>query len=249
MAPYTLEESYEVVDAIERGDLADLREELGDLLLQVVFHARMAEEENRFDFGDVVASISEKMIRRHPHVFGDPAEPRWEAASWARIKAEEAAAKRERLGPLAAARPASVLDSVARALPALPRAQKLASRAAEVGFEWVEITEVLAKLDEEVAEVEEAVAAGDRSAQAEEIGDVLFTVANLARRLGVDAEAALRSANAKFERRFRFIERALAAEGRSAEAAGLAEMEVLWRTAKTEEPGSMDVQDSRRAPE
>jgi tetrapyrrole methylase family protein/MazG family protein/ATP diphosphatase len=230
IAPYTIEEAYEVADAIERGDLNDLRDELGDLLLQVVFHARMAEEDGAFDFADVARAINDKMVRRHPHVFGevrhrDVAE---QSEAWEAIKAGERAAK-------AGAAPASLLDEVPVALPALTRAVKLSKRAARVGFVWPSAQEVLAKLHEEVAELEAEVAAGDVEKAREELGDVLFVCANLARELDVDPEAALRTTNAKFVRRFKYIEAALAARGSSPEQSNLAEMDALWDAAKRAE--------------
>jgi MazG family protein len=230
IAPYTVEEAYEVADAIERGDLADLRDELGDLLLQVVFHARMAEEQGAFDFAAVAEAINDKMIRRHPHVFGevrhkDVAE---QTEAWETIKAQERAAK-------GGAPRGSLLDEVPVGLPALTRAVKLSKRAARVGFVWPSANEVLAKLHEEVAELEAEIAAGDIDNAREELGDVLFVCANLARELDVDPEAALRGANAKFVRRFQFIERALAERGSSPEASDLAEMDALWDAAKAAE--------------
>jgi ATP diphosphatase len=235
IVPFTIEEAYEVADAIERGDLHDLRDELGDLLLQVVFHSRMAEEAGHFDFGGVVEAITSKLIRRHPHVFADardlsPAEVK---ASWVRIKAEE---KRER----AMARglpeaPASALSGVPRAMPALTRALKLQEKASKVGFDWAEARAVLAKIREEIDEVEAEIDAGDADAAAGEIGDLLFAATNLARHLAVDPEAALRGTNAKFERRFGHIESRLAEAGRGPAEASLAEMEVLWAEAKRSE--------------
>ncbi len=228
IAPYTIEEAYEVADAIARGDLNDgLPDELGDLLLQVVFHARMAEEQGRFDFGDVVLAITEKLIRRHPHVFGDagnlaPAEVK---ALWKKIKEQERAAK--------PAQAASALDGVPLALPALSRAQKFQDKAAAVGFDWPDVKPVLEKIIEEVRELEEVI--GDREKSAEEIGDLLFAVTNLARHAGVDAEAALRGANAKFERRFASIEKALAEKGRAPKDSTLDEMDALWNEAKKAE--------------
>ena len=230
IAPYTVEEAYEVADAIERGALADLKEELGDLLLQVVFHARMAEEAGAFGFADVAEAINAKMVRRHPHVFG---EARHRSASeqteaWETIKAKERAAK--------AAGPAlSLLDDVPVGLPALTRAVKLSKRAARVGFVWPSATEVLAKLYEEVAELEAEVAAGDVDKARDELGDVLFVCANLARELDIDPEAALRGTNAKFVRRFNFIEAKLAAKGSSPAQSDLAEMDALWDAAKAAE--------------
>ena len=216
IAPYTLEEAYEVADAIERGDLADLKGELGDLLFQVVFHARMAEEAGAFDFADVAQGIVDKMIRRHPHVFGG------EQGGWEEIKA------RERMDRGAE----SLLDDVPRALPALVRATKLSKRAASVGFVWPTIGEVMEKLAEEVAELEAEIAAGDQAKAADELCDILFVCANIGRHLGIDPEAALAGANAKFSRRFRYIEGALAAEGRSPAEASLEEMEAFWQAAK-----------------
>jgi len=230
IAPYTVEEAYEVADAIERGDLAELRDELGDLLLQVVFHARMAEEKGAFDFEDVARAINDKMIRRHPHVFdghayGSLAEQK---EGWEALKAAERNEK---------GRAASLLDDVPVGLPALTRAVKLSSRAAGVGFVWPSAKEVLDKLHEEVAELEAEVAAGDVEKARQEMGDVLFVVANLARALDVDPEDALRATNAKFVRRFRYIERRLAERGTSPEASDLAEMDALWNEAKAAEKG------------
>ncbi len=240
IAPYTLEEAYEVADAIDRGDLDDLREELGDLLLQVVFHARMAEELGEFSFGDVVEAITTKMIRRHPHVFGD-AEARAAGSAkgmWDAIKAEEKAEKRERR--LARGKPAEdhghgFLDSVPVALPALVRAKKLQERAAKVDFDWKEAGPILEKIEEEIAELRQAMAAGDRAATQDEFGDVLFALVNFGRHAGVEAETALRGTNEKFRRRFHFIEQALDASGGSLESASLDEMEALWQSAKAAE--------------
>jgi tetrapyrrole methylase family protein/MazG family protein/ATP diphosphatase len=234
IAPYTIEEAYEVADAVERGDLADLEDELGDLLLQVVFHARMAEEQGAFDFEDVARAINDKMVRRHPHVFGDVThkDVAEQTRAWETIKAGERAAKRD-LGRADA--PASLLDEVPAALPALTRAVKLSKRAARVGFVWPSAAEVLAKLHEEVAELEAEVAAGDLAKAREELGDVLFVCANLARELDVDPEAALRTTNAKFVRRFKYIEAELAARGSSPEQSDLAEMDALWDAAKAAE--------------
>ena len=230
IAPYTIEEAYEVADAIERRDLGDLKDELGDLLLQVVFHARMAEEEGAFDFADVARAINDKMVRRHPHVFADVThkDVAEQTRAWETIKAGERAAKR-------ADQPASLLDEVPTALPALTRAVKLSKRAARVGFVWPSAAEVLAKLHEEVAELEAEVAAGDLAKAREELGDVLFVCANLARELDVDPEAALRTTNAKFVRRFKYIEAELAARGSSPEQSDLAEMDALWDAAKAAE--------------
>jgi nucleoside triphosphate diphosphatase len=236
IVPYTLEEAYEVADAIERGDFDDLRDELGDLLLQVVFHARMAEEAGRFDFGGVVEAITAKLIRRHPHVFADARDltPDEVKSLWGRIKADEkrlrsearAAAGREQEGRL------SALSGVPAALPALTRALKLQEKAGKVGFDWNDARPVLAKLREEMDEIEAEIDAGDRQKVAGEVGDLLFAVANLARHLNVDPEGALRGANAKFERRFGHIETRLAADGRAPEEASLEDMETLWNEAK-----------------
>lgn len=231
LVPYVLEEAYEVADAVERGSPSDLRDELGDLLLQVVFHARVAEEAGAFAFPDVVRSIAAKMIRRHPHVFAGAAVdgPDQVAATWERIKAEERAGK--------AAQPATsrVLADVPLALPGLTRAVKLQRRASRVGFDWGDARLVLAKIREEMDEIAEALdapAAGRDAAVGDEIGDLLFAVANLARHAGVDPEAAVRGTNAKFERRFAFIERRLAAKGTTPEASTLEDMDALWDEAK-----------------
>jgi ATP diphosphatase len=239
IAPYTLEEAYEVADAIERGDVANLREELGDLLLQVVFHARMAEEEGRFDFGDVVDAITRKLIRRHPHVFGDARDLSSDEvkALWGRIKAEEKRERAEarRAAGLPAEEAAGALAGVPLALPALSRALKLQQKAGKVGFDWNDPRAVLAKLREEIDEVEAELEAGDADRVAGEVGDLLFAVANLARHLSVDPEAALRGANAKFERRFAHIESRLGEAGRAPADATLDEMEALWSEAKQRE--------------
>jgi ATP diphosphatase len=240
IAPYTIEEAYEVADAIARGDLADLKDELGDLLLQVVFHARMAEEAGHFALPDVVRAITAKLIRRHPHVFGDAGTLSTDAvnALWAEIKAAEKrdrAEERQRLG-LPAEPPAGELGGVPVALPGLTRALKLQAKAGTVGFDWNDVGSVLDKIVEEAREIAEAQASGaDRAAIADEVGDLLFAVVNLARHLDVDPEAALRGTNAKFERRFRSIEAALAAKGRSPAAATLDEMDALWNEAKRAE--------------
>jgi ATP diphosphatase len=234
IAPYTLEEAYEVADAIARGDLADLCDELGDLLLQVVFHARMAQEEDAFDFGDVVKAITEKLIRRHPHVFGDARGLTPEAVErqWDRIKGEEKAGK-------AAARAvegrAGALAGVPVGLPALTRALKLQQNAGKVGFDWNDPLAVLAKIREEADEIETAIRSGERWQAAAEVGDLLFAVVNLARHLDADPEGVLRATNAKFERRFGAIERALAERGKSPEDSTLAEMDALWNAAKAAE--------------
>ena len=231
IAPYTLEEAYEVADAITRGDLADLREELGDLLLQVVFHARMAQEQGAFDFGDVVQAITEKLLRRHPHVFGEARglSPDDVKLLWDRIKSEEKAGKQ-------AAEPAGALAGVPVGLPALTRALKLQQKAGKVGFDWNDPMAVLAKIREEADEIEAAIrVGGDRQEAAAETGDLLFAVVNLARHLDADPEAVLRATNQKFERRFASIERALKARGKTPSESTLAEMDALWDEAKTEE--------------
>jgi MazG family protein len=234
IAPYTIEEAYEVADAIERGDLGALKEELGDLLLQVVYHARMAEEQGAFAFADVADDIAAKMRRRHPHVFGSPEQRAAGAAPgfWERIKAAE------RAEPRAEASSASVLDGVPLGLPALTRAVKLQNKAARVGFDWPSLAPVLDKLKEELAELDDAVAEGS-AAQAkieEEFGDLLFVIANVARHLKLDPEAALRAANHKFTRRFHAIECKLADQGRTPAQSNLKEMDRLWNEAKAEEP-------------
>jgi nucleoside triphosphate diphosphatase len=237
IAPYTLEEAYEVADAIARGDLADLREELGDLLLQVVFHARMAQEQGTFDFGDVVKAITEKLLRRHPHVFGDARGLSAEAVKhlWDRIKAEEKAAKPARPGEDARA---GALAGVPVNLPALTRALKLQQKAGNVGFDWNDPMAVLAKIREEANEIEAEILAGERARAAAEVGDLLFAVVNLARHLAADPEGILRATNRKFERRFGAIEQALAARGKSPTDATLAEMDALWDEAKAAEKDS-----------
>jgi nucleoside triphosphate diphosphatase len=239
IAPYTLEEAYEVADAIRRGDRVDLREELGDLLLQVVYHARMAEEEGAFDFKDVAQTIADKMVARHPHVFGDTEVEGDEHQSgvWEQIKAAERDARRAAKGMTEAEdRPASVLDGVALALPSLVRAEKLQKRAARVGFDWGAAGPVIDKIEEEIGELRAEVATGGPADRLkDEVGDVLFAVANLARHLKVDPEAALRATNDKFDRRFRHVERRLRESGRSPETASLAEMETLWQEAKADE--------------
>lgn len=231
IAPYTIEEAYEVRDAIHRGDRAGLKDELGDLLFQVVFHSRMAQEEGSFGFGDVADAVSDKMERRHPHVFGDAdiADAAAQTDAWERQKAAERAAKDL----------SSVLDDVPSALPALQRADKLQKRAARVGFDWPDIAPVLAKLDEEREELAVAMGAGDRTQMADELGDLLFAVANLARHLGLDAEESLRRANDKFSNRFRYIERVLQEKDTTVDEATLEQMEALWQDAKkTERPGN-----------
>ncbi len=239
IVPYTIEEAYEVADAIARGDMGDLRKELGDLLLQVVFHARMAEEAGHFAFPDVVQAIVEKLVFRHPHVFGPPeARGRVEADFWE--KAKEAERAKETAGAAeggsdTSAPPPSALDGIARALPALMRAEKLQKRAARAGYDWPDAHGVLAKLDEERAELEAAMASGDKAAVTHEIGDMLFTLVNLARHLDVDPEAALRQANERFERRFRTAERLAADEGRALKDMSAEELDALWQRAKEQE--------------
>lgn len=240
IAPYTVEEAYEVADAIARGDRLDLRDELGDLLLQVVYHARLAEEEGSFAFPDVVEAITAKMIRRHPHVFGEARDlsPLEVKALWHAIKAQEKAEKahaRAEAGLPEKTRENGVLAGVPQTLPALTRAWKLQAKASAVGFDWNDARLVLDKIREETAEIDEALAAGDTAAVREEIGDLLFVVANLARHIGADPEGCLIAANAKFERRFRGVEDALAARGRSATDATLDEMEALWQAVKLAE--------------
>jgi ATP diphosphatase len=238
IAPYTIEEAYEVADAISRGDFVDLRDELGDLLLQVVFHARMAEERGLFAFPEVVEAITTKLIRRHPHVFGEARnlDPVRIKALWGEIKAQE---KADRASERAAAGfsdpPAGVLDGVPVAQPSLMRADKLTRKAATVGFDWPTTPEVLDKVREELAEVEEAIASGDRAAMGEEIGDLLFSLANLARHLDIDPEAALAATNAKFERRFRAVEEGLREVGKRPQDVTLAEMDDHWVRAKRRE--------------
>ncbi len=232
VAPYTVEEAYEVADAIERGDLADLRDELGDLLLQVVFHARMAEEQGVFSFEDVATAINDKMIRRHPHVFGDEtyASLAHQKEGWEALKAAERQDKGKGSG-----RAASLLDDVPMGLPALTRDVKLSKRADGVGFGWPSVHEVVAKLDEEVEELKAEIAAGDLDKARQEMGDVLFVVANLARTLEVDPEDALRFTNAKFARRFQYIEARLAERGLTPDQSDLYEMDALWDEAKAAE--------------
>lgn len=247
IAPYTIEEAYEVADAIERGNRTDLKEELGDLLLQAVYHARMAEEEGAFSFADVVHGVTEKMIRRHPHVFGDEKARAAQLAKgwWENIKAEERAEK-AREGRSVEPLQRSLLADVPVGLPGLTRAIKLQAKAARVGFDWPSLAPVFSKMREELAELEEiAVPADPRGASppdgptdpriVDEFGDVLFVMANVARHLGVDPETALRTANAKFVRRFGYIEQRLAAQGKSLESSTLEEMDDLWVEAKTRE--------------
>ena len=265
IAPYTIEEAYEVADAIERGDLGHLKEELGDLLLQVVYHARMAEEQGAFAFPDVVDAITAKMVRRHPHVFGTPEQRAAGAAPgfWERIKAEERASalsprnstprKLHRRGGVGVrgshkrrSSAPTALDGVPLGLPALTRAVKLQSKAARVGFDWPSLAPVLDKLKEELAELEAEIGVrpsgsdtksppSDHTRIEEEFGDLLFVIANVARHLQLDPETALRSANAKFARRFHAVERKLAADRRTPAQSTLAEMDRLWDETKREE--------------
>ncbi|MDX8442845.1 nucleoside triphosphate pyrophosphohydrolase [Mesorhizobium australafricanum] len=238
IAPYTIEEAYEVADAIARGDFDDLREELGDLLLQVVYHAQMAEEIGEFAFGDVVEAITTKMIRRHPHVFGDEKARSAGMAKgmWEKIKAAEKAEKRDAriargLDPEDHGK--GYLDSVPVALPALTRALKLQEKAARVGFDWSEAAPILDKIEEEIGELREALATGDAAPIKDEFGDMLFAVVNLGRHLKLDSEAALSGTNEKFRSRFHYVEQALEASGSSLEKATLDEMEALWQQAKS----------------
>ncbi len=232
IAPYTIEEAYEVAEAITVGDRDALKDELGDLLLQVAYHARMAQEEGSFDFDDVATAIAEKMIRRHPHVFADAsvADAAAQTGAWESQKAEERARKAATEG-----RTASVLEGVSAALPALMRAVKLQRRAARVGFDWPDTGPVLAKIEEEIGELRAEITTGDQDRLEDEMGDVLFAVVNLARHLGVDPETALRRCNAKFERRFRGVEDRLAERGQAPDTVSLDEMEALWVDIKLDE--------------
>jgi nucleoside triphosphate diphosphatase len=237
IAPYTIEEAYEVADAIARGDLDDLREELGDLLLQVVYHARLAEEENAFAFGDVVEAITRKMIRRHPHVFADnngKLAPAGVKSAWERIKAEEKAERAARR-PQHQHEHTSLLSGVKPGQPALTRAMELQRKASTVGFDWNDPRAVLNKIREEADEIEAALDHSNPEKLSDETGDLLFAVVNLARRLAVDPEQALRGTCRKFERRFHHLEAVLAGEGSSPMERSLAELEALWQQAKTEE--------------
>ncbi len=233
IAPYTIEEAYEVADAIQRGDREGLRDELGDLLLQVVYHARMAEEDGDFDFAAVATGISDKMQRRHPHVFG--AEEVETAAAQTRAWEDHQAAERQAKAAADGGQ-ASVLDGVALGLPAATRAVKLQRRAARVGFDWPETLQVLDKIEEEIAELKQEISSGAKPERiADELGDLFFALTNLARHLDSDPETALRHANAKFTRRFQAIEARFAAEGRELTEAGLEELEAAWRTVKRDE--------------
>ena len=224
IAPYTVEEAYEVADAIERNDLKDLKEELGDLLFQVVFHSRMAEEQGAFDFDAVAEAMVDKMVRRHPHVFAGQtyADVEEQTAAWDAIKAAERAGKERH----------SILDDVPPGLPAMTRAVKLTKRAARVGFDWPSTDEVMAKLREELEELQVEIDANDLPKARAELGDLMFVVANLARKLDVDPEDALRACNAKFERRFHHIEKTLAERGKTPDQSDLEEMDGLWNEAK-----------------
>jgi ATP diphosphatase len=229
IAPYTIEEAYEVADAIARADRPGLADELGDLLFQVVYHARLAEEAGAFGFAEVARAITAKMVRRHPHVFGDAAarDAAAQTAAWEEQKRRERAARAE----------TGTLAGVSLALPALTRAQKLSTRAARVGFDWPDAGAVLDKLEEEAAELRAELTEATRDRLEDELGDLLFVCVNLARKLGLDAESSLRRASGKFERRFAGVEALLATEGRVPAEATLAEMEALWRAVKAAEPG------------
>lgn len=231
IAPYTVEEAYEVADAAERGDPGDLKEELGDLLLQVVFHAQMATEAGQFGFDDVASGICEKLIRRHPHIFGDGTADTPDAvkATWDAIKAEERRLKGDRA--------AGVLDEVPASLPALIRAQKMQKAVARVGFDWPDTRQVLDKVAEELGEFHDAARAGDAAAMQAEFGDLLFSLVNFARHAGIDADAALRATNAKFAARVRHMEAAVGAEGGTLAAEGLDRLEARWQAAKRGEAG------------
>lgn len=231
IAPYTIEEAYEVADAIDRKDMPELKEELGDLLFQVVFHSQMAKEEGAFTFEDVAEAINAKMIRRHPHVFAneDARTANQQVAAWEVIKAQERASKAE------SDTTSSALDGVALALPSLLRAEKLQKRAARVGFDWTDAAQIFSKLDEEADEVREAIETGDTDKIEDEVGDLLFVAANLSRRLEIDPEQALRRANAKFERRFRAMEALAASEGKSFSDLDIDAQEALWQRVKRSE--------------
>lgn len=240
IAPYTIEEAHEVADAIARGDTVDLCEELGDLLLQVVFHAQIGAEIGHFDFGDVVHAITAKLIRRHPHVFGDgtAANPAEVGEVWARIKAEEKAEKLKAKVEKGISPPSpSLLDGIPSSLPALTKAVKLQAKASTVGFDWNDPKAVLAKFREEIQEVEEAFDKKDASSIKDEMGDMLFVMANLARHADIDPESALEGTNAKFRRRFAHIEKRMDAQNRPLASASLEEMDALWDEAKALERG------------
>ena len=242
LLPYTLEEVYEVADAIENNDLVELEDELGDLLFQVIFYAQIAKEQGAFDFQDIATAITDKLVRRHPHVFPDgdveqfgiPQEidAQQVVVNWEAIKEIEREEKRKKGGKQAVQGVESILDDVPRALPAMERARKLQKRAAQVGFDWVELAPVLEKLKEEVAEFEEALASGDLERMSDELGDVLFATINLARHSKIEPEVALRSTNRRFETRFKWIEAALYKQGKVFKDAKLEELDVLWGQAK-----------------
>lgn len=235
IAPYTIEEAYEVADAIQRGDWLDLKDELGDLLLQVVFHARIAQEQGTFTFDDVVEAISSKMIRRHPHVFGERRNwtPDEVKASWNHIKLDEKAERKAaRQAAGGTTEPTGLLSDVPAVMPPLARAVKLQETAGTVGFDWNNPKSVLAKMREELDEIEAALEAGDKAQMSDEIGDMLFAVSNLARHLQIDPDMALSGTNAKFIRRFTYIEAQLAAKGRTLSSSSLSEMDELWDEAK-----------------
>lgn len=238
--PYTLEEAYEVADAIERADFGDLCDELGDLLLQVVFHARMAEEQGAFDFGDVVHAITRKMIRRHPHVFAASDAETADAVKiqWDEIKRQEKAERAERRAALGLPddRKAGLLGSVSRGQPALSEALAIQKKAAKVGFDWSQAGPILDKIEEEIGELRRELASGRHEAVGEELGDLIFAVVNLGRHADVDAEMALRGTNAKFRRRFAHIEKQLAADGSTPAEATLERMEEIWQAAKAFDP-------------
>ena len=242
LLPYTLEEVYEVADAIENNDLVELEDELGDLLFQVIFYAQIAKEQGAFDFQDIAAAITNKLVRRHPHVFpngdveqfGIPQDisAQQVVVNWEAIKELEREEKRKKGGLAAAQEVESILDDVPRALPAMERARKLQKRVAQVGFDWTEIAPVLEKLKEEVAEFEEALANGDPERMSDELGDVLFAAINLARHANIEPEVALRSTNRRFETRFKWIETALSKQGKVFKDASLEELDALWNQAK-----------------
>ena len=242
LLPYTLEEVYAVADAIENNDLVELEDELGDLLFQVIFYAQIAKEQGAFDFQDIATAISSKLLRRHPHVFPDGDMEKFGipqnisadqvVVNWEAIKEGEREEKRKKGGKKASQQLKSLLDDVPRALPAMERARKLQKRAAQVGFDWAEIGPVLEKLKEEVQEFEEALASADSERMSDELGDVLFAAVNLARHSKIEPEVALRSANRRFEVRFKWIEVALTAKGRSLKEASLEELDMLWDEAK-----------------
>jgi ATP diphosphatase len=243
LLPYTLEEVYEVADAIENNDLVELEDELGDLLFQVIFYAQIAKEQGAFDFQDIATAISDKLVRRHPHVFpagdveqfGIPQDisAQQVVVNWEAIKEVEREEKRKKGGSAVVEKNESILDDVPRALPAMERARKLQKRAAQVGFDWPEIVPVLDKLKEEVAEFEEALASGDHERMSDELGDVLFATINLARHGKIEPEVALRSTNRRFELRFKWIEVALSKQGKVFKDANLEELDALWDQAKS----------------